>query len=235
MGALKVLWPRPRSAPAIDTIPVRSRLDVRTFRVLYPIPALLLIATVLQAQSARRIPGYRVGVAAAGASAGLSCGDCADTKARFGPSASVSIGRTLSPKLGFGLEVSGWWKGVNDAVDHQGYLLATGMYFPGRTGVFVTGSVGLARFASVVGRGDDRTSTLAAAGRLGVGYDLPLGREVSVAPFASYFRSIPAGLKINGNPTGTKLSQHLLQVGVGLLWNFSGAISFPAPTGESLQ
>ena len=191
---------------------------------------LLLLSARMEAQSARRIPGYWAGVAAAGASAGLSCEDCIDTNSRFGPSAVVTVGRTFSRNFGVGLEASGWWKGINGTVDHQGYLMATAFVFPTRSAAYVTGSAGLGRFASVVGRGGDRSSSLGGAWRVGAGYDLPLGREVSIAPFINYYRSLSASLKINGSATGTKLSHHMIQAGVGLHWNFSGSISFPPVT-----
>jgi hypothetical protein len=198
------------------------------------IMALGLLPTLLPAdagaQSARRVPGYWVGLGAAGALAGLNCESCADTESRIGPSAALTIGRTLSPSLGVGLELSGWRKGVHGAVDHQGYLMATAFFFPGQRGAYLAGSLGVARFASASGRGGDRTTTLGGAWRVGAGYDFPFGREISLAPFVSYFRSVPAGLKINGNALGIEITQHMIQLGVGLQWNFSSAIAFPKPT-----
>jgi hypothetical protein len=190
----------------------------------------LLVVSSAEGQSARRVPGYWVGLAAAGASGGLACEGCTDTDSRLGPSAVVTLGKTVSRKVAFGLEVSGWRRSIDRAVDHQGYLMATAYVFPGWAGTYLSGGVGLGRFVSAIDRERDRTSSLAGAVRLGVGYDMPLGRELSFAPFVSYYRSTAADLKVNGNSAGTDITQHLLQVGAGLQWNFTGAISFPAPT-----
>src|SRR3712207_1908911 len=97
---------------------------------------LALLPSDALSQSARRVPGYWVGLGAAGALAGLQCESCADSESRLGPSAALTIGRTLSPRLGVGLEVSGWRKRVHGSVDHQGYLMPTGFFFPGQRGAY---------------------------------------------------------------------------------------------------
>lgn len=210
---------------------------MRSLRLIASLPpgicvvaSLLLAVPMAQAQSARRVPGLWVGLAAGAGSGGLSCDACVDTESRLGPSAVLTLGRTVSSSLGFGLELSGWRKGIDGAVDHQGFLMGTAFIFPGLGGAYLAGGVGLARFTSSVGRGRDRTSTLGGGWRIGAGYDMRFGREISLAPFISYYGSTSSGLKINGSSTGTDISHHLLQVGVGLQWNFTGAIGFPAPT-----
>lgn len=108
--------------------------------------------------------------------------------------------------------------------------MATAFIFPTPRAAYLMAGIGITRFTSEAGRGGDRSSTLGGGARLGLGYDVPIGREVTLAPFINYFRSAAAPLKINGSNTGTQLSHSLLQLGLGFQWNFTGAMGFPSPT-----
>lgn len=184
------------------------------------------------AQSPRRVPGFWFGAAAGIASGGFRCDGCSG--GHGGPTAALVLGRTFSPTLALGVEANGWWRRPDAAVEHLGYLTLTGWVFPRpRSGLFLTGGLGLARGSSVLerdGGGRDRASATSLGWTLGAGYDLRVGSELALAPFVSYAQASAAELKVNGFPSGERLSHRLVRVGVGLFWNFSGAIAFPAPT-----
>jgi hypothetical protein len=220
----------PRSRPQ-----VRTRAISRTLSIWVVVCGALALAPQLSAQSPRRVVGFWAGLGGGLGPGGFKCDVCGDSQTSSAPTAMLTAGRTISSKLALGLEANGWRHHADAEVEHLGYLLLTAYLFPvRRSALHLDLGLGLARGTSEVkrpgGGGRDRASTLSPGFRLAAGYDFSISREVSFSPFVAYARAIRADLKINGVPSGAKVSHHLLQLGLGLFWNFSGAIAFPRPT-----
>lgn len=202
-------------------------------RLLIVCLGLALHVPSLQGQSPRQVTGFWAGGGLGGGSGGFDCEGCADL--RTGPVGSLIVGRTFSSRLALAAEVSGWWDRADASTDHLGHLSLKTVLFPAsRSGWHLMGGLGLARGGSRLNRGEggewDRSVATGIGWSLGTGYDFRVGSELALAPFVAYFQGASAELKINGFATGERVSHKVLAAGVGLYWNFSGAIGFPAPT-----
>lgn len=180
----------------------------------------LMATSALQAQHrggylARK--GMWWGIGAGYGSMGISCSFCG-TDRETGLSGMFGIGGTMSPHLVLGLETNGFYKTDNgiDIVDGQAGL--SGHYYPSPTGnVFIRGSVGVSHLSL-----DDGTDKVTATGvgvGLGVGYDLYIGRTVSITPYFNYLLALSGNGKANGVDSGEKVHPNLWQVGASLMFH----------------
>ena len=111
----------------------------------------------------------------------LGCQDCA---ARTdGLSGGLSLGGTLGRRVLLGIGTSGWSKDVDGELLTVGTLDARVRVYPAsRAGFFVTGGLGL----GTLSYGDD-DAELGLGLILGVGWDIRVGRNVSLTPFWNGF------------------------------------------------
>lgn len=180
----------------------------------------LISAPSLQAQSLGCQPGWWVGAGAGVGSGSFTCADCQEASWRTGPAGTVAIGYTFSDRLEGGLEIAGWQKTVDGIKDHFGFASALIRIFPTRSGLFVTGGFGFARFTSKLPGWGARLSGSGPGARAGLGWDLRLSREVSIVPKIDYFRGLKSDLKIDGRATGIDIKHQFVQAGVGVQWRW---------------
>ncbi|HXI20928.1 MAG TPA: autotransporter outer membrane beta-barrel domain-containing protein, partial [Gemmatimonadales bacterium] len=62
----------------------------------------------------------------------------------------------------------------------------------------------------------DEVSSHALAGQVGVGYEVPMGRSLSIVPFANFLGSTGGNIRFNNTVTDLSANTSLLQFGVGL-------------------
>jgi hypothetical protein len=69
--------------------------------------------------------------------------------------------------------------------------------------------------------GFDILTATAPSGSIGIGYEVRIGRNLSLVSFANALGSSAATVKINGQPqvTGEDISLNLVQFGLGLTWH----------------
>jgi hypothetical protein len=174
------------------------------------------------AQGAQAREGFWIGFGFGYGSAEVSCDGCGASDRQGGAAMFLAMGGTVSEKLLLGGELNGWGK-WGSAVDNGGLILGNtsfvAYYFPGATsGFFVKGGVGLASYVSIDSSGTT-TSGNGFGGLVGVGYDIPVGRAVSLTPVAS-FRFGSIGTISNDEasfPVG--LDQNVVDVGLGITWH----------------
>jgi hypothetical protein len=109
----------------------------------------------------------------------LGCDGCVGRE--NGLSGGLSLGGTIGEKLLLGVGTSGWAKTIGDEVLSVGTLDARLRFYPARNGFFLTGGLG-AGSISIAGE-----SELGVGVILGVGYDIRVGRNVSLTPFYNGF------------------------------------------------
>jgi len=146
--------------------------------------ALFLMAVPLAAQYPQTRQGFWFHAGLGYGS--LGCDDCDDREG--GLSGGLALGGTLgSGKVLLGAATTGWTKEENDVRLSVGTLLAIIRWYPSATGgFFLTGGLGFGTIKlSVEGLGSDSESGPAAL--IGLGYDIRVGRNVSLTPFWNGF------------------------------------------------
>jgi hypothetical protein len=164
----------------------------------------VLLATTATAQQAQTRQGFWIGGGMGYGSMGLSCSSCSGVGREGGMSGYAKLGGTLRQNVLLGIEMNGWTKSEGAGSVRMGNLSAAAYWYPMPTqGLFLKGGAGYSNL-----RADDGVNT-ASDGGLGilggVGYDVRVGRNLSITPVANWFR----GGFNNG-------SADVLQIGVGV-------------------
>lgn len=119
-----------------------------------------------------------LGVGAAG------CVGCVGRQ--VGTSGGLSLGGTLSDRVLLGVGTTGWYKSIDGVSVSGGTFDARLRFYPSlASGFFVTGGGGLGSIS--VWNAFDSASETGAGVLLGLGWDIRVGRNVSVTPFYNGF------------------------------------------------
>jgi len=198
-------------------------------RLLSLAPAVLLCSLLASSLSAQvPAPPQRQG-AWFGAGVGygavkLSCGICRDEGGRIGgPSGYLRVGATLSQSFLLGAEMS-LWRGKADQVDPAEPtvtrtsvdLFAVAYWYPSLAhGFYLKGGLGLVSWRG----GGDQLTTKSIGGVLGVGYEIPVNRQWSIAPFFNYVDSSNGTLRREGADLPYDGSTSMYQMGLGFTYH----------------
>jgi hypothetical protein len=156
----------------------------------------VLLAGTASAQQAQTRQGFWIGGGLGYGS--LGCEGCTDRTGA--PSGYLKLGTTLRENILLGVETNGWTKSEAGARLTMGNISGAVYWYPMTTnGLFVKAGAGY----SVLDSGFASTSGFGILG--GVGYDVRVGRNLSVTPVANWFR---------GSFTGG--SANVLQLGMGV-------------------
>jgi hypothetical protein len=162
------------------------------------------LATSAFAQQAQTRQGFWVGGGMGYGSLGLSCDGCADVGREGGLSMYAKLGGTLRQNILLGVETNGWTKSEAGGRVTMGNLSGAAYWYPMPTqGLFIKAGAGYSILTV-----DDGISTADDSGfgvLGGVGYDVRVGRNLSITPVANWFRG--------GFDGG---SANVLQLGVGV-------------------
>jgi hypothetical protein len=110
----------------------------------------------------------------------LGCQDCIGREG--GLSGGLSLGGTVSDRFLLGVGTTGWTKQIDDEVLSVGTFDLRLRFYPVVTsGFFITGGLGAGR-VSYAGE-----SELGAGAVIGLGWDIRVGRNVSITPFYNGF------------------------------------------------
>ena len=110
----------------------------------------------------------------------LGCDTCINR--RNGPSGGLSLGGTVGDKWLLGGGTTGWARDTPRGVLTVGTLDFRVRFYPAlRSGFFITGGVGLGGISL------DTDSEFGAGAMLGIGWDIRVGRNVSLTPFYNGF------------------------------------------------
>jgi hypothetical protein len=158
-----------------------------------------------------------------GFGAGSARGDCegCDFDAGSGATAYLKLGGTLSPRLLLGADVTGWvGKAANASLDTAdvtvGFVTAAVYWYPSpSSGLFLKGGLGYFTLAGDANTGE-RLESASAAIVLGIGYDIRVGRMLSVSPVLTFAGSGKSGFDVDGFRVADDFTGGLatLQVGV---------------------
>jgi hypothetical protein len=166
-----------------------------------------------RAQSRASHQGFWYGGGLATALSDVSCNVCVeDSKSVV--SGFVRGGITLSPRFLLGLEVlatDNSEDGVNERILG---LTGVGYFYPAAGGWFFKGGLGLLKFKADDDT-DELTSTLLSL-QVGVGYELPVSRRVSLSAFSALTTTANGDLDYNGSRVTSDMNLTLIQFGFGV-------------------
>lgn len=169
--------------------------------------ALLLLAHLVSTASAQR-PQTRDGFWFMGglATASLGCNDCGDRVS--GTGAAIALGGTVSRTVQLGATINNWYKSEDGATLNVGILGANIRLYPSPTGGFYfNGALGIASIdAEIAGIGSG--SETGTGLLLGVGYDIRVGRMLSLTPLANFVATRYDGGDLNFWQLGLAISVH---------------------------
>lgn len=110
----------------------------------------------------------------------LGCEDCDERE--ISGAADISLGGTLGDRLLLGAAVSGWSKEEDGATLTVSTLEARVRFYPmAEKGFYLTGGLGLGTIRAEFDRFDDSQNGVGLT--LGLGWDIRVGRNVSITPF----------------------------------------------------
>jgi outer membrane protein with beta-barrel domain len=163
-----------------------------------------VLATSAFAQHAQTREGFWVGGGLGYGSIGLSCNGCADVPREGGLSGYAKLGGTLRQNILLGVEMNGWTKSEGGGTVTMGNFSGAAYWYPMATqGLFIKAGGGYSNLSA-----DDGTISASDGGfgwLAGVGYDIRVGRNLSMTPVANWFRG--------GFENG---SANVLQFGLGV-------------------
>ena len=147
-------------------------------------------------------------------SARLSCSICRGGR-DGGLSGYLRLGATVSPQVLIGGETTIWYHS-EAAVDYLlGSVQAVLYIYPAKkSGFYLKTGFGMAQYSAKDSQ--DKVSTQALAGQIGVGYEVAINSGLSIVPYANFLGSSGADLKFNSTVSSLSANTSLIQVGVGI-------------------
>jgi hypothetical protein len=184
----------------------------------------VLAAAPLEAQGLVEVhrnarEGFWIGFGLGGGSIGADCSSCSSDRTG-GFSGYLRLGGTVSSHVLLGGEANGWARSENGVDETMGFGSFIATIYPSAAGAFFL-KFGIGGMTYTAGQSPFKITATAPAGSFGVGYDIRVGRMLSVTPFFNALASSAVRFDLNGVsvPTGQDLKLNLVQLGVGLTWH----------------
>lgn len=175
--------------------------------------ALLLVSPGRAAAQAEH-KGLWLGAGLGVGSARLSCQICQGNRGS-GTSGYLRAGATITRQMLVGLEGTVWYKSDGD-VDHMlGSLQGVFYFYPQPTsGLYIKTGLGLSQYSAK--DSEDKISSQALSGSIGLGYEVRVSRSMSIVPYANFIGSMSADVRLNNNIAGLGANSSLFQLGIGV-------------------
>jgi hypothetical protein len=163
----------------------------------------LASATVASAAHPQVRQGFWISFGGGVGSAQISCDDCPSDR-ETAAVGRVALGGTLNKNLLFGFESNLWRKEVDtDALNFYSGLATLTVYPQAASGLFLKGGVGFS-FVDFEMRDGSTTLTVDFGDGLGLmggaGYDVRVGRKISITPVVSFWYGRHGDIGILGEP-----------------------------------
>ncbi|MFL5512880.1 MAG: outer membrane beta-barrel protein [Gemmatimonadales bacterium] len=166
-----------------------------------------VLATSAFAQQAQKRQGLWVGGGMGYGSLGLTCDGCSDVDREGGISGYAKVGGTLRQNILLGVEMNGWTKSEFGGRVTMGNMSGAAYWYPMPTqGLFIKAGAGYSVLSV-----DDGISTADDSGfglLGGLGYDVRVGKNLSITPVANYFRGAFEGGSANVLQLGVGVTSH---------------------------
>jgi hypothetical protein len=174
---------------------------------------ILIGSSGASAQHPQARDGFWIGFGFGWGSLGLSCDGCRTDRVGAA-SGYLKLGGTLGPHLLLGGETNGWTKDEAGATLTAANASFAAYYYPQAAGgLFLKGGVGAAVFQE---EGQDAARGFGLV--LGVGYDVRVGRNVSITPVAN-FNWGSVGDVVSPPDVIPDVKQNVFQLAVGVTFH----------------
>jgi hypothetical protein len=136
----------------------------------------------------------------------LGCDTCAGERANGG-SGGISMGGTVTDRLLLGGGTTGWYRSEDGVWLSAGTFDVRVRFYPGRTsGFFLNGGAGLGSVS--IGTGPTAISETGLGAMVGLGWDLRVGRNVSLTPFWNGSAISTNSVNVNFGQVGIGVTVH---------------------------
>jgi hypothetical protein len=185
----------------------------------------VLMAIVTASAGAQMKPqtrnGFTISFGFGGGSAGVNCSGC-DNSRETSPSGYLRIGGAIRPNLILAGEANAWTKTSSDEGVDATFTIGTvtflAQWYPQpANGWFLSAGAGTGSIQTEVevpGLGKFSDNKSGFGYQLGTGYDIRVGNNFSLTPFATYFAT--TGGKAAG---GSKIDGNVFHFGLGFTWH----------------
>ena len=185
-----------------------------------------LCASAIAAQKPQTRNGFTISFGVGAGSAGATCEECGSDR-QSAPSGYLRIGGALRQNLILAGEINGWSKEYDETGGTATLTIATvnfvAQWYPQPTnGFFLSGGVGAGSMGfdvKVSGLGTISNSTSGFGYQVGAGYDIRVGSNFSLTPFATYFATAGGKFDSGGLGSGAKVDANVFHVGLGFTWH----------------
>jgi len=178
----------------------------------------VLVVAVTAALSAQRLHerrGFWIGVGLGYGSAGFSCDSCSGSGREGALSGYLKIGGTLSSRLLLGGETNGWVRSESGTTEMRGNASVVAYYYlTPAGGLFMKGGAGFSRYAMRGGFVDWTGGGFGLV--LGAGYDMRIGRNVSLTPVVNLFGGSLGTVDASGYVGSGGYSHNVVQLALGI-------------------
>jgi opacity protein-like surface antigen len=191
------------------------------FRFLLAAVLALTLSANAFAQAAAPRPqtreGFGISFGFGGGSAGSECDVCTSDRTTA-LSGYLRLGGHVSPTVFVGFESNGWANSEEGIDESLGFYSAVVQWYPNaEQGFYLKGGLGISAYTAT--DGFDEISGSALGLSVGTGYDIRVGKNFSLTPFANFLMSSKGELDFNDEATGFKISANLIQFGLGFTWH----------------
>jgi hypothetical protein len=167
--------------------------------------------------------GFWIGLGGGGGSADVTCDDCEKGKRETGGAGYVKLGGTLNQRVLLGGELTLWTKEQEGVTVNLYNASATLTFYPRPSaGFFLKGGVG-ASFVDTEFREDSTRITAdlgSGVGLLaGAGYDLRVGRNISLTPAVNFWYGAPGDLKFGKETIARNWKQNVVDLTLGVTFH----------------
>jgi hypothetical protein len=187
-------------------------------RVVTVVAALAVIAAgAAAAQRPQTRQGFWIAFGLGFGSADLTCDGCTFDR-ETGGVGHIRLGGTLNPRLLLGGDVTAWTKDIEGVTFTVGNVSFIAQYYPTETGgLFLKGGAGFSsiQFSDAGQEASGESFGLSA----GVGYDIRVGRNISITPIADLLFGGSRDIQYQGSTIIPGLSYNAFVFGVGVTFH----------------
>jgi Outer membrane protein beta-barrel domain len=179
---------------------------------------LLLGAASLRAQHPQVREGFWIGFGLGYGPFDVSCTGCGSVNSESNFTGHLRLGGTLKPNLLLGGDMVAWAKSEAGLDQVAGNITAAAYYYPmERSGLFLKGGVG---FASYHASGGGNTADGNGVGiTLGAGYDIRVGRNISITPVGSFLFGSVGDIQVDGTTIASGWKQTIFEFGLDVTFH----------------